>query len=338
MLVNQMHDDFLDYQADDFISVDKIFGGSKRNKSANIVVGNIDSLVNYDSDFFSQFSAVFFDEAHKLKTTQYKELLSFMNENFFEAIYSVSGTFYGPKEPEEFAAEALSGPILFRVGAKELMDEGSVAKVKIIQLNFTYGVEISEQYYNHEDCQHVGKRMHFENDFIKSIQKRRQIIHALSGSIEFNQLMLFRSKSHCKMYKDLLTELFPDKTVMMIHGDISSQEREHIKQVTEQNLNVIICATYATMSTGVSIKNLSTLHMVDSSKSFIWVRQSIGRTLRLHPAKTHAVVFDYVDKFIKYDESWNGPKVNITSRHGKFRKKLYAQQKFEFTERSHKIE
>jgi superfamily II DNA or RNA helicase len=335
MLVNQMHGDFADYQTDGFLAVDRIFGGSKRDKTANIVVGNIDSLVNYDSEFFEQFDAVLFDEAHKLKTSQYNQVLSFMTENVFSCIYSVSGTFYGPKDPEEFQAESISGPILMRVGAKELMDEGSIAKARIRQIRFVYGQLTSEMYYNHPDCQSIGYRQHFETSYIKDLAQRRALIAKLCDKIEFNQLLLFRSKAHCKMYHSMLTEMLPDKQITMIHGDINSQERERIKAVTEANYNVIICATYTTMSTGVSIKNLSTLHLIDSSKSFIWVRQSIGRTLRLHPSKDCALIMDYVDVFKRWSDDWLGPKQgNIAAKHGKHRKKIYAQQRFDYEEKT----
>lgn len=333
MLVNQMHDDFAEYQEDNYLQVDRIFGGSKRNKEANVVVGNIDSLVNYDLDFFSQFDAVFFDEAHKLKTAQYKEVLSFMHDNKFSCIYSVSGTFYGPKEPEEFAAESISGPILFRVPAKLLMDEGSITPAKIKMVYLEYSREISEMYYNHEDCQDAKLRQHFETKFLKDLFCRRELIRKLTDKIEFNQLLLFRSKAHCKLYHDVLTEKLQHKTVVMIHGDISSAERERIKILTENNMNVIICATYATMSTGVSIKNLSTLHLIDGSKSFIWVRQSIGRTLRLHHSKKFAMIFDYVDIFKKWDGQWLGLKhSSISVKHAKHRKQIYTKQQFDMSE------
>ena len=64
--------------------------------------------------------------------------------------------------------------------------------------------------------------------------------------------------------------------------------------------DIILVATYETMSTGVSINNIMAIHFPDGGKSRIRIRQSCGRGLRLHPKKDYLQVFDYVDNFTKY--------------------------------------
>lgn len=336
MLVKQLAKDFEDYQTDGFITVDRIHGGSKRNKEARVVVGNVDALINYDYDFFQQFGAIFYDEAHKLKTSQYQQIIgNYMHELDLKCIYAVSGTFYPYNDAQDFPAESISGPVLMRVGARELMDEGSVAELKITIINMHYPRSIAEQYYNHEDCQVLTKRYKFEMDFIKSQRLRFDKIVQIASSLEFNQLLLFKSVAYCKIFKTYLESVCKDKIVLMIIGDIDGEERERVKLMTEQNMNVIICASYGTMSTGVSINNLSTLHMIEGTKSFIILRQSIGRTLRLHPSKKFAKTIDYVDVFDRRDPEWGGPKrMNISRAHSNHRKKIYNEQQFEVSERS----
>ena len=334
MLVSQLAGDFSEYQTDDFIQVDKIHGGSKRTPDARVVVGGIDSLINYDSDFFTQFDAIIFDEAHKLSTAQYQKVIEYMHLNELKLIYAVSGTFYPESDANDFPAMSISGPILMRVGAKELMDEGSITPVKILIIRFIHSRQVSEQYYNHPDCQQINKRNHFELGYIRSQHARFAKIVQIASSLEYNQLLLFKSVSYCKAFKKYLEENFPNKTVMMIVGDVGNAERERVKQFTEANTNVIICASLGTMSTGVSLRNLGGMHLIEGGKSFIMIRQSIGRTLRTHASKSVAQIIDYVDVFKRYDDKWGGPKQkNISQNHSAHRKKIYDEQRFPWSEK-----
>jgi superfamily II DNA or RNA helicase len=328
MLVKQTAKEFNEFSKGQ-IEADQIYGGSKRNKESQICIGNIDSLINYDSDFFKDFSSIIYDEAHKLMTPSYQSVIEFMHEKDLKVIYSVSGTFYGREKAEDFPAESISGPILMRVGAKQLMDEGSIAPLKIIALKLMYSVQTCCDYYNAAKCQFSDSRYAFEMKFIRTRASRFLEITKIVTSGQYNQLMLFKSVEYCKAFYKFINIKYPHKLCMMIHGDIDQATRDEIKALTEKESNVIIVATYACMSTGVSINNLSSLHLCESAKSFIMIRQSIGRTLRLHPLKEYAMCFDYSDHFIKHDKSWGGPKQNITAKHFKERKKIYAEQKFD---------
>lgn len=333
MLVNQTHADFLDHPFSAAqILTDKIYSGSKRNKDAQVVIGNIDSLVNYDSDFFLDFGAVMFDEGHKVKSDSYQVIAARLNPCKLSLIYSASGTFYAPEQAEDFPAMSISGPILIDVPYALLAKEGAISPVKIKQVKLTHSAEVSEQYYNHEDCQDSNKRYHFDQKFTRSQVPRFKYIFKVIASLEYNQLLLFKTRKYCDVFFRYLKANCLDRQVMQINGDVSSNEREKIKQVTELNDNVIICATYGTMSTGVSINNLSTIHYMESSKSFIMVRQSIGRGLRLHKNKSFALLMDYFDHYPKSNREWGGPKgKNISVKHASARVKIYKQQKMEYT-------
>jgi len=61
----------------------------------------------------------------------------------------------------------------------------------------------------------------------------------------------------------------------------------------------VLCASFGTLSTGVSIKNLHNIIFADSFKSEQIIIQSIGRALRLFDGKVTANIFDLVDIFEK---------------------------------------
>lgn len=336
-LVSQTRDEWMnELQTDNYITLDIISGSfpELRNATGNVILGNIDSLKEFPASFFKDVGAIIYDEAHKLTTATYQQIFFNCLSNDLEMIYSVSGSWYDANTKGDFESESISGPLLISVPAHQLMKEGSLTPVQIHEVPLVYDKQISEMYYNHNDCQvteFVNKRNHFELNFIRSQRKRFDAIVNIAGKVEHNQLMLFKSVAYCKAFAAELQKLFVEKQIHVIVGDVGSSDRERIKQLTANNDNVVICATYGTMSTGISINNLWVLHLVEPPKSFIWVRQSIGRMLRLHPSKDTAIIISYVDIFKKYIKTWLGPaRTNIAANHLTSRVKIYIQQKFEY--------
>ncbi|BBI90432.1 DNA helicase [Tenacibaculum phage PTm1] len=332
MLVNQLAEDFDDYATDDLVVCDRIFGGSKRNKDGNVVISTIDSLANREKDFFTQFEMILVDEAHKLTTKTYQEVISWIPYQQIKLIYAVSGTFHDKGTYEAMIQQQYGGPTLIDITASQLMEEGSVTPLKIKVLNLRYGYDISEGYYNFDGISTTDGRNLAELKYIQSLSKRFKMISNTVAKIDGNQLLLFKSVEYAEMMAEYLKRHNPNKEVFVIHGGIKSKTRDYIRKRSEEIDNGIICATYATMSTGVSIKRLTYLHLMESAKSFIMLRQSIGRTLRLHPSKDYAIVVDYVDIFKRYEKHWSPPMHgNISARQAKSRQKIYKEQNFEFT-------
>ncbi len=94
---------------------------------------------------------------------------------------------------------------------------------------------------------------------------------------------------------------------------------------TDGKIRVLV-ASFGTLSTGVSIRNLHYLILADSFKSEQIVIQSIGRLLRLIGNKKRALIFDLVDVF-------SDKKQNILFRHWLERKKFYLKREYPFDEK-----
>lgn len=76
-----------------------------------------------------------------------------------------------------------------------------------------------------------------------------------------------------------------------------------------------------TFSTGIDIKNVHNIVFVESYKSPVLIRQSIGRGMRDLTGKYSVNVVDIVDTFGKY-----------STKHYKERKLIYGSQQFPITE------
>lgn len=338
MLCTQMQNDFYTYQTDDFITVDKVYGGSKRTPNANIVVGNIDSLVNMPSDFFNNVGAVLFDEAHKMKTAGYQTVMQYLPQHQIHTISGVSGTFHTRNTIEGLVESAYLGPIVVDIPLHELTKLGSITPVKVDVIKLNYDSIYSHGYYHLDNIDKPSGRYKLEVDYIQSLSQRFSIITSVVQRVTGNQILLFNTRAYAKMFEQYLLEHATDREVFRIVGGIADDIRTGICNRLEEISNGIVCATYATLDTGVSIKNVHHLHMIDDTKSFIRVRQSIGRTVRLHESKEFAHIFDWVDVFRKQRPTkknpnvieWPGPATNIMSRHSKERISIYDQQKIPY--------
>ena len=98
------------------------------------------------------------------------------------------------------------------------------------------------------------------------------------------------------------------------------------KEIREILKTKVLCASFGTLSTGVSINAIFNVIFADSFKSEQIIIQSIGRALRKHSDKEIATIFDIVDVFdpSKMD--------NILYRHYKEREKFYKNRKYRYKE------
>ena len=112
--------------------------------------------------------------------------------------------------------------------------------------------------------------------------------------------------------------------VFFVHGGVATEDREKVREITEQENNAIIVASYGTFSTGINIKNLHNVIFASPSKSRIRNLQSIGRVLRKGNNKTKATLYDIAD-----DISYKSRR-NYTLNHLIERIKVYNEENFNY--------
>lgn len=290
---------------------------------SNIFIGTYQSLEKRPKEWFKHFYSVVTDEAHKSgsgsKNNDYgmKQVEKVLKYTFGYAQYrfGMSGTFPSEETLDWLTVQSLHGPKIVEVQAKELIAKGVISDVKIKTLLMNYddtdfndnlsiirrgngrGAFELEKRYIHEST----KRLDFITN--KIISKTTKNALVLFNIIEYGQ----------KIYDKLRSEL-PNHDVYYIDGEIKKDKREYIKNKLEKpgirskigkiigdseikDRPKILVASFGTLSTGVSIKNLHYVIFMESFKSEQIIIQSIGRILRLHKDKDMAIVFDLVDIF-----------------------------------------
>ena len=325
-LVRQMQSDFESYGFKGVI--DTSMGGLLKDNDipADIVITTWQSLDNgkkkMPKEWFNQFKVVFGDEAHGAKATTLIKIFSNMENTHYR--FGTTGTL--PNNTlAQHTIEGLFGAQYQTTTTRELIDEGHAADIKIKCIVLRYSEDTRKEFNRHVPDKKTGKKRRKsyqeEIEFIVDYEKRTDFIKNLALSLEGNKLVFFRLTDHGEKIYNSLAD---NTNAFYIDGSVNGEKRESIRKAIEEEENAILVASLGTTSTGVSINKLHHMIAASPSKSKIKVLQSIGRMLRQHKEKTHAVLYDIVD-----DLSY-GKQKNYTLQHFEERSKIYDSENFDY--------
>ncbi len=310
-LVEQMYKDFLDYGWDVGSFCHKIYAGKERETDSQVIITTWQSIYKLPRKYFDRFSVVIGDEAHQFKS---KSLISIMTKlSNAKYRYGFTGTLDGT-QTHKWVLEGLFGPSYKIIKTDELMKKGHLAKLDINVLLLKHPPTKFETF--EEEVQYIIGH-HRRNNFIKN----------LALDLKGNTLILFaRVEGHGQPLYELINNnnLIESRNVFFIHGGVDTEDREKVREITEQESDAIIVASYGTFSTGINIKNLHNIIFASPSKSRIRNLQSIGRVLRKGENKEKATLYDIAD-----DISYKSRK-NYTLNHLIERIKIYNEENFNY--------
>ena len=316
-LVKQMSDDFRSYGYKGSIHLSTEGLNKYGPVEEDIVVTTWQSLENgkkkIPKQWYQQFEVVIGDEAHTCKAASLVKILSVLDNCKYR--FGTTGTL-DDTPLNKVTIQGLFGPEYQVVTTKNLMDAGHVSNLKIKCIVLKYPKEVCKD--------QKGKSYQEEIDFITSNEERTKFIRNLTLSLKGNKLVFFRVISHGKAIADSIRDN-SDANVFYIDGSVSGEDRDAIRHAVEDEENAIIVASLGTTSTGVSINKLHHMIAASPSKSKIKVLQSIGRILRQHETKQHAVLYDIVDDLSV------GAKHNFTYKHFIDRTRIYDKEQFKYT-------
>lgn len=294
-LIQQMIDDFISYTSSDSIKsffknqVHLQLDGVDKFSEKKVTISCWQSAINLPSEYLKMFDFVCADEVHSMSKTSGQSILeSCINSNYR---IGLTGTLQ-ETTLDLLVLEGLFGQPLRFVTTKELMDRNEIAKLRIKNIILPYSKNLSK----------TISKLNFqqEYEFIISLNSRMKILIDLISSLEENTLVLFtRIEKHGEIIFNNLLERELDKKILFLSGKNNAKEREEVRQITENNKNVIIIGSYGVISQGVSIKNIHNIIFSSPYKAKIKILQSIGRGLRLHPEKKFCTIYDLVD-YAKY--------------------------------------
>ena len=313
-LVEQLYKDFKDYGFDSLKKVHKIYQGHAKDTTKRVVISTWQSIYNMPKKWFKEFGMVVGDEAHLFKAVSLTKIMTKLTECKYRV--GMTGTLDDSKT-HKLVLEGLFGAVNKVTSTTELQEKNQLAKLKIYCLVLQHD-KMSKDYL-------LGKTYQEEMDFLVSNELRNNYIRNLCLSLEGNTLCLFQYvEKHGMILKQMILDKNRDKQIFFVYGGVEAEEREKIREITEQSDNAIIVASYGTFSTGINIRNLHNIVFASPSKSRIRNLQSIGRGLRLKDNDSIATLYDISD-----DLSINEQE-NYTLSHFRERINIYNEEGFDY--------
>jgi superfamily II DNA or RNA helicase len=327
-LVMQLNDDWEEYNNGKLpMKIRMVYGGTKDNDpTANVIVGTFHSLTRKSIEYFRGIDCICVDEAHQAKTTSIKSVLDKCKDSVIR--FGLSGTMLSDNSADYFTITAYLGPMVNSISPKFLFKEGYATpiKVKIIRLDYQ-NTEIREKLYDlrKSKTQLDGSQLlALEKKMVVQHKGRFNFVVNLISKTSKNSLVLFSNIKD--QYGKNIYEALRDQTEKVcyyVDGGVSKEHREYYKKDMENGDNKVLVASFTTFSTGISIKNIHNIFFIESYRSEIIVKQSIGRGMRLLEGKESVNIIDVVD-----DLSWKkGERQNdnYLLKHGKARLEFYKQ-------------
>lgn len=321
-LVEQLEQDFRGYAVDWDVDahLHKIYSGKEKTTRKRLIVGTRSSIANMPPEWFENVDAYICDEAHEAD----KKSVTSIIDNVRNAPFRIgmTGTLNGTKL-HRVELTGRFGPVINVITTRELMDSGFATDIKIIAKRL---------HYTQEEREAMRKAKDYDSEvaYVNAHAGRNEMLVADAMKVPGNALVLFRFQEHGEKLQKMMLDAAAEygKTVFFIHGKVKVEERERMRREMEHRDDVVLLASYGTLSTGISIKNLMWVFFGHPYKSRIKNLQSIGRGIRKKEGKKFVVLVDYGDDFsVKLRKNvWQ----NHLLGHFVRRLELYSDEQFDY--------
>ena len=303
-----------------------MYNANRKELSKTHLVSTWQSLQNNPA-IMGNYHAIIVDEAHGAKSNVLKNMLMEHGRNAV-FIAGVTGTL--PKHEADIKQiNYVLGEPVAKVEGKQLIDLGWLAKLKMRTITLKEDFrEVWEQYKlsNPEEAakytyktfktsyfpDFTSERTWFKTNKMRNIFLSHLIQKATKAT--GNSFVLVNGVDFGKR----LAKVIPNS--IFVHGADDSAVRKQIYDLYKTNDDVVVIATFQLASTGLNIKRIFNLFLIDPGKSFIQIIQSIGRGLRKAEDKESVSVWD-ISSDLKYSK-----------KHSAQRKKYYKEQNYPFKE------
>jgi superfamily II DNA or RNA helicase len=306
-----------------------ILGGTKKDGSSRLYISTWQSIQRQKPEWFRQFYGTIVDEVHGATAKSLKTSVEKCIDSTFKIGFT--GTL-SESETDELVLRGLFGEIIQATTYEEMRELGIIPDVEIEMIRVKYSDRFKTL------CKAVKGEFQQETAFIQSEEARDDVLLSIMREeSDKNGIFLFKTIKHLERIEKLFRRM-TNRPIVIINGGVGRDIRAEIRRQIDKDANegirgVILLATYGTMSTGVSIKNLDYGVFAAPMRSKIKVLQSLGRLLRKSSSKISARLYDIWDDISEYTGADNYGK-----SHAKARLRFYKEAGFRIIERIQRIE
>lgn len=323
-LVEQLYENFKQYNFDSDKYCHEIYSGNEKNSDKLIHIATYQSAITLQKKQLEEYEIIIGDECHHYESKVTKELMESLTNCQYR--FGFTGSLNDSKT-HKLVLSGLFGQIKNVISSSEMIERGYSSDFKIKAIVLKYNKEVIKEFNTIINNKKLDAKQKYQAEtlFLINNKKRNNFIINLAESLKGNTLILFnRVEIHGEVLYNMMKESSKDRDVYFISGNIKNEERDCILEQIKNKENCILFASYGTFSEGIDVKNLHNLIFASSFKGKIKNVQSIGRVLRKTEGKDQAVLFDIVD-----DLSINKKK-NFSLLHFLERIKVYNEEKFNY--------
>ncbi|MFV2014079.1 MAG: DEAD/DEAH box helicase family protein [Candidatus Heimdallarchaeota archaeon] len=273
------------------------YSGDQKDIKHTHVVSTWQAL-QHNPRVITEFQAVVVDECHGLKGQVLTKLLNEYGKNIIYR-FGLTGTL--PKGATDAMAVRIAiGDTVYEIPAHVLIEQGYLAKLKIdiFQLEENF----KEQYQDYLKQEPVKPKTYIqfkdsyfaeytdEKRYLQSYEERLQwIADLIEVKRDLQQGNVFCLVDGINFGKKLAKRI---PGAIFVHGKDKQKARKEIYDLFKNNDDLVVIASVQIASTGLNIKRIFNLMLIDLGKSFIRIIQTIGRGLRLDKDKKFVSVSD----------------------------------------------
>jgi superfamily II DNA or RNA helicase len=301
-----------------------IYSGSEKDIDHDHVVSTWQAL-QHNKAIAGLFHVIIVDECHGVKATVIKEII---NDYAPKACVKLGLTGTLPEYPCDAMSVRISlGNVLYRIPAHVLMERGWLAKLNLsiieLQENFDKEWEQFKIDFPKEAADLTKKKWkdnYFpdykdEMNYLKGNERRNAVITTMvqqARDARGNCLMLVNGVPFGKK----LAKMIPG--AYFVHGKDEKAVRREIYELFSKQNDVVLITSFQIGSTGLNIRRIFNLFLIDAGRTFERVIQSIGRGLRKAGDKDTVWVFDI------------GSDLRSSHKHVNERKRIYTKENYQF--------
>lgn len=279
----------------------------------------------------NKFGIVFIDECHHVPAESFLNFSKNVKSPFFFWATATLKRLDGLDKVLEFYI----GPVLYEIPIEQLHEANLLMKPTLIP-RFT---EFSKPQLYEEWKKNKQRPNHWRllTEVVNDLKRNQMIIQDLvTEATNWNYcIVLSKRKEH--LYT--LNELMPEKDLngkvinktVLVSGSIKKKEKELWKEKINNKETQIIFAIDKLAGEGLDIPHLNCVMLATPVGNLKDAEQFSGRVSRIHPWKTEAKVYDYIDQDAGYmdwilwkqfkDRYWGYYKKNCVSPNIDFNKK-----------------
>lgn len=267
-------------------------------------------------DFVLSVQAVMIDEAHRVPGHTFFRTVMALRNAYYR--YGLSATPFARGDRKSIYLWGAVGPIIHRIPAERLIQEGVLAKPVIRMVTCKQQVDVK----NWAEAYRTG---------ITESKARNKLVISCAQAAEKPCLLFVKELAHGRMLeKELRRRGMP---VEFVWGAKRTEvRRAAVRRLVHGDTDVLICNVI--FQEGIDIPELQSVVIASGGKSIIMALQDVGRGMRRHShdgkvTKTTFSVFDIRDTGCGCKGPWKHRGCKWLEKHTRTRTAAYASEAYE---------